>query len=339
MIRKLAAFAAVFTCLGVAPAGAAATGRHVVRHFGAGAPGIGDPYFPLDGNGGYDAKHYLLQLRYAPSTDVLTGVATMRAKATQNLSSFDLDLQGLNVRSVKVGGRSASWRRDGNELIVTPQRGLHDHQRFTTVVKYDGVPEIIGDAEIGISGFVARDDGTVVAGQPHGAATWYRVNDHPLDKAAYTFEITVPKGLEAIANGVLKHTRSSGASTTWRWDAKEPMASYLTTADIGEFDVHAYKRDGIRYWDAIDPDLMPRVAPRTGTQFAISQAANTSYKRLARTISVPAGGAQLSFWVNRDPETNWDFMFVEAHRAGPGDEWTTLPDLNGHTSQDTGFSC
>jgi hypothetical protein len=26
----------------------------VVRQFGPGAPGLGDPYFPLDGNGGYD---------------------------------------------------------------------------------------------------------------------------------------------------------------------------------------------------------------------------------------------------------------------------------------------
>ena len=28
-------------------------------------------------------------------------------------------------------------------------------------------------------------------------------------------------------------------------------------------------------------------------------------------------------------------MFVEARTAG-GDDWTTLPDANGHTSQDTG---
>ncbi len=31
-------------------------------------------------------------------------------------------------------------------------------------------------------------------------------------------------------------------------------------------------------------------------------------------------------------------MFVEAHTAGQ-DDWTTLPDINGHTSQDLGLSC
>ena len=27
-----------------------------------GAPGIGDPYYPLDGNGGYDVAHYDLDV-------------------------------------------------------------------------------------------------------------------------------------------------------------------------------------------------------------------------------------------------------------------------------------
>jgi len=70
----------------------------------------------------------------------------------------------------------------------------------------------------------------------------------------------------------------------------------------------------------------------------LSQSADLAYKRLARTITVPAGGGELSFWVTRDTEPGWDFFFVEAHTAGMND-WTTLPDLNGHTSQDTGSSC
>ena len=85
------------------------------------------------------------------------------------------------------------------------------------------------------------------------------------------------------------------------------MASYLTTATIGEFDLRAYRRDGIRYWDAVDPDLFEPPEPRTGSQFALSQAAS-AYKRLARTIDVPAGGGELSFWVTRDTEPNWDLL-------------------------------
>jgi hypothetical protein len=57
-----------------------------------------------------------------------------------------------------------------------------------------------------------------------------------------------------------------------------------------------------------------------------------------RTIAVPAGGANMTFWINRDTEQNWDFTFVEAHAVG-SPNWTTLQDLNGHTTQDTGFVC
>ena len=141
----------------------------------------------------------------------------------------------------------------------------------------------------------------MVLGQPHVASTWFPANDHPIDKASYTFNITVPKGLEAIANGVLENSRTRGGWTTWRWQAEEPMVTYLAAMAIGEFDVRAYETGGIRYWDAIDPNLLEPVAtPRTGDQFAISQAADSAYKRLSRTIDVPADGGQLSFWVKRD---------------------------------------
>jgi hypothetical protein len=42
--------------------------------------------------------------------------------------------------------------------------------------------------------------------------------------------------------------------------------------------------------------------------------------------------------VNRQTERDWDFFFVEAHTAGE-DDWTTLPDENGHTTRDTGDAC
>lgn len=128
------------------------------------------------------------------------------------------------------------------------------------MVHYDGVPKPVGGAQFGQSGFIHTDDGALVAGQPHVAATWFPANDHPSDKATYTFQVTVPKGLEAVANGTLEKQDSSRESTTWIWKAREPMASYLATATVGQFDLTAYRQKGIRYWDAIDPDLFAPVA-------------------------------------------------------------------------------
>jgi hypothetical protein len=79
-------------------------------------------------------------------------------------------------------------------------------------------------------------------------------------------------------------------------------------------------------------------APHTGSQYAYSQIADVSYKRLGRQVSVPAGGGSLSFWTSYDTEAAWDHVFVEAHTPGQ-DDWTTLPDVNGHTTTAPGDSC
>ncbi len=339
MNRRSNVVAAAVLLLGSGLAATAAVAEPPDR-FAPGAAGAGDPYFPKDGNGGYDVRHYRLDLDYDPATDRLAGVARIRARATQDLSRFNLDLDGLTVRSVRVDRRPARWSRADGELVIKPRHGIRRGAGFVTVVSYDGVPETVD--EFGGVGVIPTDDGTLIQGEPHVASTWFPVNDHPTDKATYTVSMTVPRGLEAIGNGVLARKHSRGDRTRWTWKSREPMASYLATVSIGEFDVATYRADGLRYWDAIDPDLFvdTTAQPRTGSRYAWSDRTGdgASYKRLSRELTVPAGGANLSFWVDRSTEETWDFMFVEAHTVG-ADDWTTLRDVNGHTSQDTGSSC
>jgi Peptidase family M1 domain/Peptidase M1 N-terminal domain len=324
-----AALALTLACVAAAPAGAEAGPT-----FSPGAPGIGDPYYPRDGNGGYDVGHYTLNLRYRPRTDRLRGIATIRARATKSLSRFNLDFDGLQVRRIEVDDRPARWRRNRGELIVTPRKGLPEGRRFAVAISYRGVPKTLGDPPAPRSqlGFIHTDDGMIAVGQIHASPTWYPVNDHPADKAGYRFRLSVPAGLQAIANGRLKRRVRHGNWRTWTWDARAPMAPYLVTAAVGDFDLRRFRADGIRYTDAIDPDLDTVTAkPRSGRRFAISGLGELAYKRLARTIQVPEGGGRLSFWVARDTEP-FDRFFVEAHPVG-SDDWTTLRDRRGHTRQ------
>jgi bacillopeptidase F (M6 metalloprotease family) len=79
--------------------------------------------------------------------------------------------------------------------------------------------------------------------------------------------------------------------------------------------------------------------PHSGDWHLFSGQADVSYKRLTRAVSIPdAGTGQLRFFTSYETETDWDYLFVEAHVVG-SDEWTTLPDANGHTGTDTGLSC
>ncbi len=81
----------------------------------AGAAGAGDDYFPYSGNGGYDVQHYHLDITYTPPPPApapiegrLDGVATIDFVATQDLDRFNLDLRGMDVRSLTVNGKSAT---------------------------------------------------------------------------------------------------------------------------------------------------------------------------------------------------------------------------------------
>src|SRR3954451_18898453 len=62
--------------------------------FAAGSDGLGDPFFPHGGNGGYDVQRYGLTLDYDPPANHPAGTAAITAKATQALSRFDLDFRG-----------------------------------------------------------------------------------------------------------------------------------------------------------------------------------------------------------------------------------------------------
>jgi aminopeptidase N len=223
-----------------------------------GAPGIGDSYFPQLGNGGFDARHYALDIAYNPDTDRLDGRTTLTARATQNLSSFDLDLQKLTVSRVEVNGRRAHFARDGDELRITPSGTLRKNQTFEVTVTYGGVPEPLGGPIVfGSSyGWMKTDDGVFVACEPNAASTWFPSSDHPSDKATYDIRIKAPKGLTAVSNGRLVSTWDKGGSTYTHWRESRPMATYLATATIGKFDVRTGRTpSGIPIYVAIDPKL------------------------------------------------------------------------------------
>ena len=92
------------------------------------------------------------------------------------------------------------------------------------------------------------------AGSPPATARWSSAsptdrprgspsNDHPTDKATYTFEITVPEGLVAVANGLPSGPAvTADGRTTWNWDAPDPMAAYLATASVGDYVVEPVHR-------------------------------------------------------------------------------------------------
>jgi hypothetical protein len=119
-----------------------------------------------NGNGGYDVRHYSLQLGYEPQNNALDARAVISARATQDLSRFDLDLRGLHVGQVTVGGDPAAFERDGQELVITPAAGIRSGRAFEVAVEYDGHPNPIIDPDKSKDGWIPTDDGAFVVNEP-----------------------------------------------------------------------------------------------------------------------------------------------------------------------------
>ncbi len=206
-----------------------------------GAAGLGDRLFPALGNGGYEVDHYDLELSYEPRTRRVHAVTRIRATATQALSRFDLDFDAGPVSVVQVDGAPARFGRHAAELVVSPARPVRAGAVFTVQVEYTAdpaaatacrIPDIPAD-----SAWFPTTDGFFTAAQPGCAHTVFPSNDHPSDPASYSFAITVPSGLTAVANGVAAGSSRHGDTITWRFEQREPMASELVQIVVGRYRV------------------------------------------------------------------------------------------------------
>jgi aminopeptidase N len=220
----------------------------------AGALDIGDPYFPGLGNGGYDVQHYDLELDVDMDSDEFAALARIDARATQELASFSFDLYGLEVESVLVDGQPARFERPAppvttgektpgakppkpSELVVFPAAHVASGAVFTTEIRYGGEPDVRPDPSVPFDGvgWMRRESGVYVVSECTGASSWFPCNDHPRDKASYSFRITVATPYTAAANGILREVVEDGEHRTFVFEAADPMASYLATLNIAEF--------------------------------------------------------------------------------------------------------
>ncbi|WP_435771673.1 M1 family metallopeptidase [Nocardioides sp. SYSU DS0651] len=213
-----------------------------------------DGYWPLDGNGGTEARHYDVRVAYDFEDKVLSGRTKVRLKATAELRSFSLDLL-LPVRAVSVDGRRARFSKPNrHELRVVPGRAIPEGELFTVVVRYRGRPAPISYA--GERSWLADRHEVVTMNQPHMAPWWFPSNDHPSDKARFDIRVNVPRGKQVVSNGRLVSRKVGPRRQTTHWRMSDPMTTYLAFFAAGDFVVETGRSAaGHRYYNAVSKRL------------------------------------------------------------------------------------
>ncbi len=165
------------------------------------------------------------------------------------VQALRLDAEGLRIEAVEVDGAPAEFAHDGSVLVIRFPRplvavaGAAGARAAATevVVRYAGerpvdgltfsaaTPEVPGAAP-------ARGAEVHTQGQTETNRYWFPIHDFPNVRVPTELVVTVPKGLQASANGALVSHEARGDRETWHWRQEKPHVPYLVSLVIGDFD-------------------------------------------------------------------------------------------------------
>lgn len=221
--------------------------------------GIGDPLFPQLGNPGYDVLSYDIAFTYrGDNSKPLDAVTTIEARATDRLDRINLDFAHGTVRTVEVDGKPAEFALTGEDLVIEPPQAVRAGEQVRLAVTHTSDP--VGPRNAG--GWVRTADGLAMANQADAAHRVFPGNDHPADKAYFTFRITAPKDLTVVANGRRVARALTGDIRTWLYRGSEPMATELAQVSIGRSTVvHRTGPHGLPVRDVVPSADVERMEP------------------------------------------------------------------------------
>jgi aminopeptidase N len=216
---------------------------------GTGSASLNDSLYPWMGNGGYDAQQYTIDLRISADHKSIKGITVMEAIASEDLSSFNLDLGKLVVKYVLVNGVKASFEHQDPELTVTPESEIGKGSSFRVQVAYEGEPGTDAEqlGEFG-TGWYARPSSAIGLAEPSALLSWAAVNDSPKDKARFSFRLTAPITEQAVANGVFlgRRENADGTATSF-YRISELTTTYMPMVAFGQYErVEGGNINGVR---------------------------------------------------------------------------------------------
>ena len=206
--------------------------------------GVGDPFFPKAGNGGYDVGHYALELATGPSRGKLVADAPDRGHR-------DPGPERLRPRLPRPAGQRGDGRRrrrrastaPGQELIVTP--GDRDRRR----------------RRVRGRGRLPRQARGAARRRRLGRRAGSRPTTAPSSSASRRarrpgFPATTTRPTRRPTRSGSRSRAASRRSPTARWSSAaapgggrpgpgtptQPMATYLATATIGDFQLERSQR-------------------------------------------------------------------------------------------------
>jgi len=206
----------------------------------------------------YDVQHYQLELQVYPDRKMIEGRVTMRAIATESITTVELDLDPrFEILETSVNGQTSSYQKAEGKLLLLGSE-IQSGSEFTTTVSYRGRPYEAENPPWD-GGFVwseteSGEHWIATAVQGRGCDLYWPCKDHISDKPELGADmlITVPSNLTAVMNGVLLSQTSLSERTTYHWSTQNPISAYHLAINIGPF-----KKYEIQHSNALTENPIP----------------------------------------------------------------------------------
>ncbi len=189
--------------------------------------------------------HADLVFEVFPQREAISGVATITFTARAALDRLVVDLdRNLPISAIAIDGKPlprSAWSNPQGRLTVSLPTPVAMGKRVIARIAYAGTPHVALNPP--------WDDGMVwdktPEGEPWIASTtqgygcdmlWPCLDFPTGEPARVDLHITVPKGLKAPSNGVLKGVETlPDGRTTWHWSARQPN-SYAISLNIAPYE-------------------------------------------------------------------------------------------------------
>ncbi len=158
------------------------------------------------------------------------------------LDAVDFDIQSVQLMGGTDRWNDLSYRYDDREIrIARSSLGNASEGRAIVRVKYRATPRrglyfVTRRPLRAPTDPHARPTEVWSQGQDQDNRHWFPCADHPNQRMRTEMQVTVPKGMFALSNGILVSRTPSGDHETFHWRQDEPHPSYLVTLACGVFD-------------------------------------------------------------------------------------------------------
>lgn len=232
-----------------------------------------------------DAIGYEVDLRVNDVPGHETYAADVKGSyvATRDLGELTLDFDGNTIDSVQIGGRNATYRREGAKLVIKLPAAVANGAQLTSRIRYHG--DVVQADGANPNDFAAFGGLNVrqrnaenkriysSLNWPSKARRWLPLRDHPSDGAMLAMNLTFPKSFTVLSNGKqVARNESSDGSSTWRYEALTPMPVY-------DFHVVAYEN-----WKVDDSHSASGIPIATYTYSKNERAQHGVYGDLPKTL-------------------------------------------------------